>query len=428
MKVEERKLLQASSVLFILNIAASAFNYLCQLLLARVLSVEAFGTMNTIFSFMLIVGVPGTTLTMIVAKYYAETNRYTNLSEKRTYLSIHLKGVFVLTICSFFIFILLRAPLGRLLAIDDPIILLLTFGLAALGFYHPLYSGVFSGNRCFIWVGWYSLLIPFYKIISIIMAALLTMKGCVREYTILIVMIVGTLFTAIIGHKKSTLILGKLEKSSLFRKEKIEKYLKIEDFHILLLNICLMLYMNIDLLSVRYHEINSESGLYSSVLLFGRIIYYFSTTLGTILLPVVAAREMKKKEKIKMLNKTLLAMISFSIVCIIPINLFKEFFIQLLYGIEYLKAERFVKYISLISLNLSICTILVNYFVAIGKTKFVTIVMLIMNILLVFIAMIIKDINQILFGIALVGVIGVIVIYLFILYQREKEIKLEKNK
>ena len=71
MEKKDTQLLRASTILFVLNITASALNYLCQLVLARVLSVESYGTVNTIFSFMMIVAVPGTTLTMVVAKYYA---------------------------------------------------------------------------------------------------------------------------------------------------------------------------------------------------------------------------------------------------------------------------------------------------------------------------------------------------------------------
>lgn len=72
MKFLKGDLIGESTVLFMLNMLASILNYVCQLLMAQVLSVESFGTVNTIFSFMLIVSVPGTALTMTASKYYAQ--------------------------------------------------------------------------------------------------------------------------------------------------------------------------------------------------------------------------------------------------------------------------------------------------------------------------------------------------------------------
>ena len=60
--------------LFGINMFASMLNYICQILMARILSVESFGEINAIFSYLLIIGVPGTTLTMLVSKFYAQSD------------------------------------------------------------------------------------------------------------------------------------------------------------------------------------------------------------------------------------------------------------------------------------------------------------------------------------------------------------------
>jgi hypothetical protein len=285
---------------------------------------------------------------------------------------------------------------------------MLAFGLASLGFYQPLYSGVFSGNRYFVWVGLYSMLIPLYKIASIMVAHLATKHDALRLYIVFLLMIVGSIVTALVGHWKTVSILGKF---TLLRKERTSHLFEKDDLNTLILNSCLMVYMNVDLLSIRYHGHNNESGLYSAVLLFGRIIYYFSTTLGTILLPTVADRTTGDKEKTKTLNKTLLVLIAFSLLCIIPINIGKEFFIKLLYGSEYLDAACYVKYVSAISLALSLCTVLANYLVGVGRTKFAAFTMLTANIVLIFYAAVLKEINLILNGITIIGFGVALIIY-----------------
>ncbi|WP_312647429.1 lipopolysaccharide biosynthesis protein [Aminipila sp.] len=405
MERKDNKFLQASIILFGLNIMASALNYLCQLVMARVLSVESYGTINTIFSFMMIVAVPGATLTMVVAKYYAGDN---HLCDKRLYLKKQLRVVLGLTAIAAIALLCTLKLFSRLLLINDHFVLIMAFFLAAFGYFQPLYSGVFSGNKCFILVGIYSMFIPLYKLLAVGGAYLYSKEDKIRLCVVLIILILGVIITALYGHFKSYNILGKDSVTQVYK----ERLYTREDLNALFLNISLMLYMNIDLLSVRYYGDETESGLYSSVLLFGRIIYYFATTLGTILLPSVADATMTEKERKKTLKKALILMISFAAISMVPINLFKDTFIKFLYGVGYLEADKYVIYVSIICLSLSIYTIMVNYVVGVGKTKNAAIIMLIVDILLLGSVAVLHSVTHILLAIGIIGIIGAIAIYL----------------
>ena len=399
MNVKSSKFLEAGTWLFFLNISASALNYLCQLVMARVLSVGSYGTINTIFSFMMIVAVPGTTLTMIVARYYASNDASNN---ERGYLKKQLLVVSTLTIIAFVILFALNGVMKNLLAIDDRFVLIIAFILAALGYFQPLYSGVFSGKKCFILVGIYSLMIPVYKLIAVGGAFLYSENDKSRLHVLLVIMVVGVLGTALIGQIKTNSLVGKISKNDVYNKN----LYTIDDFNTLILNMSLMLYMNIDLLAVRYYGDEKESGLYSAVLLFGRIIYYFATTLGTVLLPSVAEKSLTENERKSTLNKALLLMVLFAILCMIPLNLWKSFFIQLLYGQDYLLASKYMIFVSIISFALSVYTIMVNYVVGIGRTKAVTVIMVVVDILLLSVLVFMKNIISILTAIGIIGVVG----------------------
>ncbi len=404
MNVKSSKFLEAGTWLFFLNISASALNYLCQLVMARVLSVGSYGTINTIFSFMMIVAVPGTTLTMIVARYYASNDASNN---ERGYLKKQLLVVSTLTIIAFVILFALNGVMKNLLAIDDRFVLIIAFILAALGYFQPLYSGVFSGKKCFILVGIYSLMIPVYKLIAVGGAFLYSENDKSRLHVLLVIMVVGVLGTALIGQIKTNSLVGKISKNDVYNKN----LYTIDDFNTLILNMSLMLYMNIDLLAVRYYGDEKESGLYSAVLLFGRIIYYFATTLGTVLLPSVAEKSLTENERKSTLNKALLLMVLFAILCMIPLNLWKSFFIQLLYGQDYLLASKYMIFVSIISFALSVYTIMVNYVVGIGRTKAVTVIMVVVDILLLSVLVFMKNIISILTAIGIIGVVGTVIIY-----------------
>lgn len=405
MRKRDSQFLKASTILFCLNILASALNYVCQLIMARVLTVESYGTVNTIFSFMMIVAVPGTTLTMVVAKYYAGDNP---LFGKRSYLTKQFKNVCMLTAIVIILLFCLQKVLLRVLAIDDYFVLIMAIILAAFGYFQPLYSGVFSGNKCFILVGIYSLFIPIYKLIAVGGAYLYSQEDRIRLYAVLLLMIVGVVITAVYGHDKSFKI---VQDDGEKKKSKEQLYSK-EDRNTLFLNISLMLYMNIDLLSVRYYGNDTESGLYSSVLLFGRIIYYFATTLGTVLLPSVADMTLTNRERKRTLNKALILMMAFAMVAMIPINLFKNIFIKILYGVEYLEAAKYVVYVSVISLSLSIYTIMVNYVVGVGRTEKAALILLIVDILLIGSVFLIHNVIFILLMISVIGFLGATAIYI----------------
>ena len=402
MEKDEKNLLEASAILFFLNISASALNYLCQLVTARVLSVESYGTVNTIFAFMTIIAVPGTALTMVVTKYYASEGN----NHSYGYLRKQIKIVWLMTIVVFTLLLGLKPYLREILDIEDTFVLMVTVLLAAIGFFQPLYAGVLSGNKRFVLVGVYSLFIPVYKLIAIVASRFVSNVDKERLYYLLVFMLVGTVITALYGNAKAKTIIKKTQDDIY-----IGKIYTKADFNTLIMNLSLMLYMNIDLLSVRYYGSERESGLYSAVLLFGRIIYYFATTLGTILLPTVADKNITEQQTRKTLNKTMIIMIVFSVILMLPINIWKGQLINILYGDNYISAEKYVIYVSFISVALSLYTIMINYMVGIGKTKKATLIMLMVDFLLVLCVFLIKNLLIILTLIAIIGTIGVIAIY-----------------
>ena len=258
---------------------------------------------------------------------------------------------------------------------------------------------------------------PVYKLIAIGLAYICSKDDLVRLYMVLGTMIVGVIATAVYGYVRSKRIvrIGNINNTEI-----PAKLYGREDVNALVLNISLMLYMNIDLLTVRYYGDETESGLYSAVLLFGRVIYYFATTLGTILLPTVAS-DKNRKSRQNTLNMTLLLMVVFALLCIVPINIFKKQIILILYGTEYLLASKYVLFVCIISLSLSIYTILVNYVVGIGESKISTIIMIVVDMLLLLSIVLGTKINIILLNISGIGMIGAVAIYLVAYKSGSKE-------
>lgn len=409
MNIKENRMYLNGILLFCINIFSSGLNYLCQILMARVLGADDFGTISIIFSFLLILGVPGTSLTMTVCKFFADETSKT--WGRMYYYKKILKYILLFALLIFIIGGISFPILGNVLKIEDHLVLALTICLVSLGLYHPFFSGVLSGYKLFIAVGIYSLLIPIYKIIATLVA-IMTENIHSRLYIVMIGILLGTIITALLG---SSVTKKLIKKENLDRIDIDHRLMQRESVDILVINFILMVYMNIDLFVVRRLENETVSGLYSADALFGRIAYYFATTLGTILLPIIVS----KKEKV-IFAKFFMIMGFFCIIVLVPINLFKTEIIALLYGNGYLGAAGYVKYVSLISVALSFMTLIANYSLGIGKTKIIRNILLFLLCVLLCIIITIKETEIILACISFIGIITAVIMSIFIFGKKEK--------
>ncbi|MEG2021962.1 MAG: hypothetical protein RR087_09300, partial [Oscillospiraceae bacterium] len=193
------KLAKNGTALIMLNLFASALNYFCQLLMGRMLTVEGFGTINSIFSFLVMVGVPGATLTAITAKHVAEsvalfqTKKLSDFFTKVIYLAT-LLAVGIVAVCSVGLLIFSKS-----LGIVSGGILIIAAVLAGVSYYIPVISGMLSGINKFVILGMFSLVIPVFKTLGVAISAQANHNDSLQISIILITIILGTLFAILAG-------------------------------------------------------------------------------------------------------------------------------------------------------------------------------------------------------------------------------------
>lgn len=393
----KKKVLQDSVILFSLNMMASLLNYCCQIFMARILSIEDFGTINIVFSFLLIISVPGNTLTMLVSKTYAGSDYQIEQKSNMAFLYSAVKWIIVITLGTFLIGGIFSGAIKSIFNVQDDFIIILMIALGALGFFHPFFSGVLSGYKKFVFLGIYALLIPVYKLLALFAAK---QSSQWKIYIILVIMIAGTIGTAILGWLLSGKIIGGKRPPDKYSGKSIQ----IRDcIGTLIINICLMIYMNIDLIAVRKHGGDLESGLYSSVLLFGRAIYYFSTTLASMILPLAASAKKNNDSSSMLLFIVVGIQTAFSFLCTVPLLFFGKPILAFLFGSTYQTAEPYIKYICFISISLSLKTILANYMVGIERGGTASFILSIEMVFILGMLFLTKDIFHILFIIGGVG-------------------------
>lgn len=358
-----RGFLESTGVFLFMNLLASALNYGYQILLARVLSVGAFGVMYVIFSLLMILAVPGNTFTMLAAKEVAVQLNRDCRQGAWAYIGDLTKKVTLLSCAVFFCGLAAYVPLKALLRMDDPLFMGLTVLACALGYYHPLFSGCLSGMRRFIFLGLYALMIPAYKLLGVA-AALPFQAERIRMVILLLSIVLGSAATAVIGWRYLKRRLDVPREATAPEKAGYDQALWGNSFAI---NICFALYVNIDVIAAQHIGGESLSGIYSAVSLFGKVLYYCAVSVGTVLLPTAATAEAGKRAAL--LRRTLLAVSGVSAAGLLLANLLKRPLIQLIYGAKYLPAAEYMMAASLLSFSIALLTVLTNYFIGIARTR-----------------------------------------------------------
>ncbi len=180
------------ALLFSLNMVVNFLNYVCQIFLAHTLSVHDFGTINSIFSYLLVTGVLGNALTMTVAQHISSIKVNYKDEFKR-----YNKTLLQLILATISVEIIFLYQIKSICRINETVTAFLMITLAALSYFLPYYSGLFSGLECFATLGLYSLVTPLYKLFSVAIATVY------RENSLnvaLLGMCVGSILTGVIGH------------------------------------------------------------------------------------------------------------------------------------------------------------------------------------------------------------------------------------
>lgn len=384
-----------SFIVLFLTTIGSGINYICQILMGRIFSIENYGIVNTIFSMILITTVVGNTACMLLSKYLSKKG----LNGKDIYNRI-IKFVLLTSLVIVIMYALLYPVFIKMLD-NNPIIYLLSIVCLITSIFPILYQGVFGGLGHFIYLGLYTLIVPVSKILSVIIACLMHTNGSVSIYTVISSIILGNVIALIIGMDYS--------KKKIHDSKGIEKVdIKSEYYNIMLINIIIMYLMNLDVLYFSYCHNSKDVGLYSSVLMFGKIIYYFVTAIVTVMLPSISRFDDITSSK-KMLKKSILYTLILTILFIIPVNIFSNQMIKLIYGVKYLDASMYVKYACLISISYSLNIIILNFLIGLNRIKILKYSLIIGAILSTIIIGINSNYKFVLLGIFVVNIIIFIV-------------------
>jgi O-antigen/teichoic acid export membrane protein len=352
-------------ILLVMMVLANALNYLFQVLMGRMLTVEEFGTMNALFSWVAIVTMPVGVVTTTTARYIA-TYKATGESFKIAKLLRRLFGYLALGAVVVLVFGAILSPtLSKYSNINNTLLIVLLSVTLSTGMFLPLLTGAVQGTKQFLKLG----LLNFGSTsVKLVLGVGLVWLGY-HLYGVMTALIASNLAMTLVGlylirsyvkpqsrANSENLILGKKD---------IARYAMIA----FAINLCIALLSNVDMVFVKRFFSDSLAGLYGTAALFGRLVIYIPSALVLAMFPIAAEAEASGSGSRAVLMKALFYVSGLSVLAAAVLNLFADLAVKLLMGAKFLPAVPYVRMTALMAIPVGLMVTLANYCMAIKKMR-----------------------------------------------------------
>lgn len=344
--------------LFILSIIASILNYVFQIYIGRKLTVGNYGKYNFIMAFISNSYSFYAPLSVIVCRLTSENGR--NIHNNRFIYNQVMK---VFALVSFLMVIFLGIYCYVLNYSDISWVLFIS-----TIFFSSLCSvmlGVIQGLAKYMIYGIFTLIMMITKLLLTFFFArdVRSTIYCILVSEI-VVLFLSVFFILNVYHEED--ISEKKDAKKISMQELV--YMYGGTLWVLFLNSLFINNGEILLLKKVYSD--DVLGLYSVASTLGRVGMYTSTIISTIILPEIAYKKSKGiKTTISSLNVSLLVSLGISSIYLLVLILFKDIFIQKLYGEAYLGVGEIIERMRVFIIGITILPIINSFYLGINKLK-----------------------------------------------------------
>lgn len=360
-----KELRRGGFILLFMMVLANALNSLFQVLMGHMLTVEEFGTMNALFSWVAIVSMPIGVVTTTTARYVATYNA-TGERNKIAKLLKRLFGYISLGAIGVLVFGVILSPLvSKYSNINNTLLCVLLAVTISTGMFLPLLSGAVQGTKQFFKLGALNFGLTSVKLV---LGVGLVWLGY-QLYGVMSALIASTLVMTLVG---LYMIRGYIKQSGLTNADDLILGKKDIAYYAMIafaVNLCIALLSNVDMVFVKRFFTDSQAGLYGTAALFGRLVLYIPSALVLAMFPIAAEAELTVSGSRSVLIKALLYVGGLAVLCAAGLNLFTGLAVKLLMGTKFLPAVPYVRMTALMAIPVGLMVTLANYCMAIKKMR-----------------------------------------------------------
>ncbi len=357
--LKNSKLAINSILLFAGNMAVNVFAYLYHLIVGRILGPVGYGELAALLSLLYIVSVPSEVLRTVSMKFFSQMYAKQQLGQAKALYMSFIKYIAVIGVMGFFVCMPFVGSLKQFLNISNDTYFLWLYLLFAFQLLSGLSAGVLLAFQKFV----------MSTLTANIMIVTRLVFGVVSAPFGVGASLAATAIAAIVGMSSYIFPFKKLfrdpAQTAQFTAKDIIKYSMPTLFSLLGLT---ALY-SMDIILVKHYFSPVDAGIYSSLAILGKVIFFASSSIGFVLFPVMAHKWELGKPIHREFFSSVVAVgaLSFGIAGVYFI--FPELVVNLLFGAKFMAAAKYVGIFGVFLAFFSVASILMNAYLAIGKTR-----------------------------------------------------------
>lgn len=357
--VLSNKLIKGSVVIFIGNMMANISSYAYHLLIGRILGPQSYGELAALLSLFYIVNVPSEVIRQFLVKYFSITKANNNKAQAKYIFLKATKYLTVVTILGGFVLIPFVDNIAKYLHLSSWYPVLWLYLIFATFFLTMINATALQGYQLFLQSTIYTNILAIFRL----------MLGAIAAFWGVQWTLIGNVLSNTLGYiihflPVKFILKEKEEKFILTKKEAVNYGLPV-----FLSTLGMTLLFSQDVVLVKHFFSPFEAGIYSSLAVLGKVIFFASSAISVAIFPVVAEKKELGKNTFSIVlgGAFLVALVSFLVTLLY--FLFPHYVVLALFGESYTQAVGLVGYFGIFLSFYSIASMLTSSCLAIGITN-----------------------------------------------------------
>lgn len=351
-------LFSGSAVMIGGSMVANVINYVYHLIVGRLLGPVNYGVLASLFSILYIVGIVPTSTSVAIVKFVSSGKETNEISA--VYYAINklvLKVAIVLGILVF----LVSPLISNFLKIDNPFLVVFVAPILFFSLMTLVNQATSQGLLKFM--GW---VVP--NIVSSLIKIFLGVFLILLGFSVFGAM-GAVMLGAILAYFMSVSYIRKIKNSKPGNAKYNLKPFLVYSLPVLLQALSFTSLFTTDIILVKHFLSPFDAGIYAALSTLGKIIFFASSPISSVMFPVVAGRNAKGEKYHKVFWLSFIATLFISLAIVVFYYLFPNLAIGILYGKAYLSAKTSLVRMGLFIFIYTMSVLLVNFSLSLGKTK-----------------------------------------------------------
>lgn len=356
-KIISNPLFSGSMVMLIGSNGINFLNYLYHLVMGRMLGPADYGELVALISITGLIGIVPGSISMVVIKYVSSAKTEGEISALVSWIK---SITFKISLITFSLILLMTPLITSFLHINNSFYIILIaisilFSLPSM-FNRSLLQGLLKFKELIIGI-------LFENSTKLVLGVIFVFFG----FEVIGAMF-GWVISIIIGWFL-TVIYIKFKKNN--HEKPIIKPMILYAVPVIVQTVALTSLFTSDLILVKHFFSSHDAGIYASLSTLGKIIFFATGPIGTVMFPLISNRFSKGENYKKVFTYSFFSTILISICLLTIYGAFPGFVIHLLYGSSYLEASGILVWFGLFVSLFTLSNLIVSFNLSLSKTRVV---------------------------------------------------------